>query len=255
MSGKPLRARMLNGEHLAGCFIKTPAYEIMEVMALSGLDFVCLDCEHSPIDRRSMDTCIAVARAHNLPVLVRVPAGTQEQLLIALDSGATGVVVPHVDTRAKAEQIAKWSRFGHYGRGFAGATRWADYGRFGMAELLKRSQDETVVIAQIEEPEAVDVIDEIATADGLDGLFVGPADMAVCLGETDPAGSAVREKMRIVGEAAKTHRKCFMTFLPNTASAADLAKLNVTMFFVGSEHNLMLSGAKTIKSDIAALSS
>ncbi|MEO0729799.1 MAG: aldolase/citrate lyase family protein, partial [Pseudomonadota bacterium] len=149
--------------------------------------------------------------------------------------------------------IAKWSRFGHYGRGFAGSTRWADYGQYGMADLLKRSQDETVVIGQIEEPEAVDAIDEIASVEGLDGLFLGPADMAVCLGETDPAGAAVREKMRMVGEAAKKHSKCFMTFLPNTASAPDLSKLGISMFFVGSEQALMMAGAKAIKSDISKL--
>jgi 2-keto-3-deoxy-L-rhamnonate aldolase RhmA len=254
MSDTPiLRERMLAGELLSGTFVKTPAYEMMEVLAMSGLDFICLDAEHSPFDRRGMDASLAVAMAHKLPALVRVPAGTQEQLLIALDSGATGVVVPHVDTREKAEQIAKWSRFGHYGRGFAGSTRWAGYATKGMGELLEQSKRETVVIAQIEEPEAVDAIDEIASVEGLDGLFVGPADMAVCLGKTNAADPAVREMMRRVGEAAKRHGKCFMTFLPTTETAAELNALGVTMFFVGSEQGWMLAGARSVANDIKAM--
>lgn len=206
MSDKILRERMLAGDILSGTFIKTPAYEVMEVMALSGLDFICLDAEHSPFDRRSMDASLAVAMAHKLPALVRVPSGSQENILMALDSGAVGIVVPHVDNREKAEEIARWARFGHYGRGFAGSTRWAGYATRGMSDLLEQSKRETVVIAQIEEPEAVDVIDEIASVDGIDGLFVGPADMAVCLGKTDAADPAVREMMRRVGVSAKIGR-------------------------------------------------
>ena len=248
-----LRQRMASGEILSGTFIKTPAYEIMEVMALSGLDFICLDAEHSPFDRRSLDASLTVALAKDLPALVRVPEGSQAQILMALDSGATGIVVPHVDTAEKAQNIAKWARFGHYGRGFAGSTRWAGYATRGMAELLEKSQRETVVIAQIEEPEAVDVIDEICAVDGLDGVFVGPADMAVCLGKTDAADPAVREMMRRVGEAAKKHGKCFMTFTPTTASAKELNDLGVTMFFVASEHAFLLQGAKQVASSLKEL--
>ncbi|MGF1649397.1 MAG: HpcH/HpaI aldolase/citrate lyase family protein [Hyphomicrobiaceae bacterium] len=253
MTERHLRDRMLSGELLSGTFVKTPAYELMEVLALSGLDFVCLDGEHSPFDRRGMDASLALAMAKGLPALVRVPAGTQEQLLMALDSGAVGVVVPHVDTAEKARNIAKWSRFGHYGRGFAGSTRWANYATRGMGELLEQSNRETVVIAQIEEPEAVAAIDEICSVEGIDGVFVGPADMAVCLGKTDAADPAVREMMRRVGISAKKHGKCFMTFLPTTASARELNALGVTMFFVGSEQGWMLAGARQVAQDIKAM--
>ncbi|MEO0792150.1 MAG: aldolase/citrate lyase family protein [Pseudomonadota bacterium] len=253
MSDKILRERMLAGDILSGTFIKTPAYEVMEVMALSGLDFICLDAEHSPFDRRSMDASLAIAMAHKLPALVRVPSGSQENILMALDSGAVGIVVPHVDNREKAEEIARWARFGHYGRGFAGSTRWAGYATRGMSDLLEQSKRETVVIAQIEEPEAVDVIDEIASVDGIDGLFVGPADMAVCLGKTDAADPAVREMMRRVGVSAKQHGKCFMTFLPNTSTATELNALGVTMFFVGSEQGFLLAGAKAVASELKSI--
>jgi 2-keto-3-deoxy-L-rhamnonate aldolase RhmA len=241
-----LRTRMTRGDILAGTFMKTPAYELIEILAMSELDFVCLDAEHAPFDRGRLDACMAVARALKFPVLVRVPDGSQAEILKALDSGATGVVVPHIATPEKATNVAKWSRFGHGGRGYAGSHRWAGYATRKMSDVLAQSEEETIVIAQIEEPEGVDAVDAIAATKGIDGLFVGPADLAVCYGLKDMAAPKVRDAMRTVGIAAKKHGKAFMTFAPNTDSGADLHALGITTFFVASEQAFMLAGAKQV---------
>lgn len=245
-----LRERMLRGDILSGTFLKTPALELVEILTLSGLDFVAVDAEHSPFDRGRMDACLAIARAKNFPALVRVPDGNQADILKVMDSGATGIVVPHVDTVEKARNIARWSRFGHGGRGFAGSTRWAGFGMRSMGDALEQSQKETIVIAQIEEPEGVEAIDDIAGVEGIDGLFVGPADLAVCYGKTDSAAPEVREAMRKVGAAAKSHGKCLITFAPNTSWVPELREIGVTMFFIGSEHAYMLAGARSVADDI-----
>ncbi|MEO1331849.1 MAG: aldolase, partial [Pseudomonadota bacterium] len=83
-----LRARILAREALCGTFVKTPSHEVMELLAMSGLDFVVLDAEHAPFDRLRMDQCLAMGRALGLPTLVRVPEGTPARVLMALDSGA-----------------------------------------------------------------------------------------------------------------------------------------------------------------------
>ena len=251
MTAQTFRARMLGGELLTGTFLKTPTIENIEVLALAGLDFICLDGEHAPIDRRDMDACVAMGRALDLPILVRVPEGSRTEILKALDVGATGIVVPHVETVARAQEISRWARFGHGGRGFAGSTRWADYTTNTMAELLERSRNETVVIAQIEEPEAVDAIEAIAATEGLDGLFVGPADLAVCLNETNTDCEAVNEAMAKVAAAAKVSGKCAITFVPNTDVAAKLQLLGLSMFCVGSEQSFILAGARQVMANIA----
>ena len=246
MSTDNLRTRMVRGDILAGTFMKTPAYELVEILAMSGLDFICLDAEHAPFDRGRLDACMAVARALKFPILVRVPDGSQAEILKALDSGATGVVVPHVATPEKAADVARWSRFGHGGRGYAGSHRWAGYATRKMADVLAQSEEETIVIAQIEEPEGVDAVDAIAATKGVDGLFVGPADLAVCYGLTDMAAPEVRDAMKTVGVATKKHGKAYMTFAPNTESGPDLNKLGITTFFVASEQSYMLAGAKQV---------
>ncbi len=247
------KSRMLAGEPLCGTFVKTPAIDVVEVLAKSGLDFIALDAEHSAFDRGRLDGCLAIARALDFPALVRVPTGSSHEILQAMDSGALGVIVPHVDSVEKAQDVARWSRFGHGGRGYAGSTRWAGFATRSMADVLQQSVDETVVIVQIEEPAGVSASEEIAAVEGVDGLFVGPADLSVCLGTTDPTSKPVRDAMAQVGEATRKQGKAFMTFAGDTSSKEVLNALGVTMFFIASEHGFMLSSARSAAESIHEL--
>ena len=238
-----LRDRMLAGEFLAGTFLKTPEVQMVEVLAKSGLDFICIDAEHSAFDRARMDACLAVTHALNFPTLVRVPAGTPQDILQVLDAGADGIVVPHVDTVEKAEDIARSARFGLGGRGYAGSTRWAGFTTNAMPDLLEKSRKETIVIAQIEEPAGVDASAQIAAVEGVDGLFVGPADLSVAFGKTDQSSDELMEALAKVGDACKAEGKAYMTFVPNVAKAAEWKKFGLTMFFISSEHGWVLQGA------------
>jgi len=238
------RQRMLDGEYLAGTFMKTPAYELVEVLAMSGLDFICLDAEHSPFDRGRMDACLAIGRALDFPVLVRVGSGTDENILQALDSGAVGLVIPHVYDVAKARAIARAGRFGHHGRGYAGSTRWAEFTSKTMPDLLEKSRNETVMIAQIEEPEGVDAAADIAAVDGIDGLFVGPADLTVSYGADAGATAKLDAALAAVGAAAKAHGKAYMSFVANTEKAKDWAKFGMTTFFIASEQSWVMGAAR-----------
>ncbi len=243
MTEHNLKQRMQAGDLLTGTFLKTPAFQLVEILAKSKMDFIALDAEHAPFDRAAADACLGIARALGFPALVRIPEGTPAQILTMLDSGASGVIVPHVNSVDKAQDIARAAHFGHGGRGFAGSSRWAGYATRPMTDILKQDHDETVVLAQIEEPEAVEEIDAIAAVDGIDALFVGPADLAVCYGLTDPAAPEVRVAIGKVAEAARKHGKCMVTFAPNGSWASDLKALGVTMFFVASEHAFVLAGA------------
>lgn len=247
------KTRMLAGELLAGTFIKTPSHDVVEVLALSGLDFVCLDAEHSPFDRRAIDASLAVARALDFPTLVRVASGSAENILQALDSGAVGVVVPHVTDVAKAEEVARAARFGHGGRGYAGSTRAAGFATRSMPDVLGQAASETLVLAQIEEPEGVAAAPGIAAVDGIDGLFVGPSDLSVAFGKTDTNSRELAEAFVAVAAAAKAGGKAMVTFVPNAEKAAEWRKYGITMFFIGSEHGWMLQGAKAQVAGIRAL--
>jgi len=243
---------MLAGEVLVGTFLKTPAYELIEVLAQSGLDFLCLDGEHAPFDRARMDQCLAMARALDFPTLVRVGAGTAENVLQALDSGAVGIVVPHVDSAARAVEVAQMARFGAGGRGYAGSTRWAGFATRGMPELLEKSRDETVVIAQIEDPSGVDAAAAIAGTEGIDGLFLGPADLSVAYGHDHQTSQDLEDAFAKVGAAAKDAGVAYMTFVAGAAKAEAVSKHGVTMFYVASEQSWLRDAATAVAGDIRA---
>ncbi|MEO0486866.1 MAG: aldolase/citrate lyase family protein [Pseudomonadota bacterium] len=236
------KSRMLAGELLAGTFLKTPAYELVEVLAQSGLDFLCLDAEHSPFDRARLDACLAVARALDFPVLVRPAAATPHDILQALDSGAVGIVAPHIDSAQKAAELARSCHFGRGGRGYAGSTRWAGFATRKMPDILDQT-DQTVVIAQIEEPEGVAVVEAIAATEGVDGIFVGPADLSVGFGKRDQTSQELQDAFARCGAAAQAEGKTYMTFVGNAMQAESLRHHGLTMFFIASEHSWMRSGA------------
>ncbi len=249
MSIATFRSRVRARESLVGTFLKTPAYELIEVLAPSGLDFLCLDAEHAPWDRARMDACLALGRALDFPLLVRVSDTAPKEILQALDSGAVGIVVPHVTSGAVAAEIAKVSRFGPGGRGFAGSTRWAGYATRPMAEVLAQG-DETVVIAQIEDPEAVENATEIAGAEGIDGVFLGPADLSVGYGRTDQNGPELAAAFDIVNAASRGAGIGFATFATGPDHAAQIAPKGPHMFFVSSEQGWMRAGATAAAKEI-----
>ncbi|MEM7643081.1 MAG: aldolase/citrate lyase family protein [Pseudomonadota bacterium] len=248
-----LRKRLLAGDRLAGTFMKTPSHVALEILIMSGLDFVCLDAEHAPFDRAALDACLAVARARDFPVLVRIADGTPGRILDVMDLGATGIVVPHVDSPGKARAIAAAARFGHGGRGYAGSTRWAGYTSQAMPDLLARSAAETIVIAQIEEPEGVDAAAEIAAVDGIDALFTGPADLTVAYGHQSLDNEDLRAAMDTAGQACRAAGKGYVTWVPDVETARAWAGYGFTAYVVSSEHGWMLQGARGVAAGIAEI--
>ena len=237
------RKRLLSRMPLAGTFLKTPAYQMIEVLAQSELDFVCLDAEHAPFDRSAIDACCGMGRALDFPVLVRVGDSSAREILQALDCGSVGVVVPHVDSVQKAADVARSARFGRGGRGYAGSTRWAGYATQSMPDLLNKSAEETVVIAQIEEPEGVEVCEAIAGTDGIDALFLGPADLSVGYGHDNQTSDELFKAMERVGKACASAEKAYVSWVANAQKAREWSAYGMSCFFISSEHAWMRAGA------------
>ena len=235
---------MLSGDLLAGTFLKTPHHVMIEVLAQSELDFLCLDAEHAPFDRSSLDACVAVANSMDFPVLIRVGDNSRREILQALDYGAVGIVAPHIDTVEKANDLARAARFGLNGRGYAGSSRWAGYATQKMSDLLQKSKEETVVIAQIEEPRGVREAGSIAAVDGIDGVFVGPADLSVGYGKTHQNSQELKDALKHVSNVAHNNHKAAMSFVPDAQKAKDWHEsYGLTVFFIASEHSWLRNGA------------
>lgn len=246
MEKPSLRERLRDGEFLLGLFVKTPAHEVIELLALSGVDFICLDSEHSAFDRARLDLCLAMARALGLPSLVRVSHAAPAPILQALDCGATGVLVPHVDSLDKAREVARWSRYGEGGRGYAGSTRMGGFTTLPMSKVIEINRTENVVIAQIEDPTGVDEVEAIAAVEGIDGLFVGAADLTVGYGAPNKDADVIQEAYRRIVAAGQAAGKPVAAFVGGAGAVAGVREKGISVAFVGSEQSLILNGARNI---------
>lgn len=232
---------------MLGTFVKTPHPSVIEVLGHSSLDCLCLDAEHAPFDRETLDVGVLAARAADMPVLVRVANPAASEILSVLDLGATGVVIPHVATAAIAQAVAAACRYGPGGRGYAGSTRATAYGTRSMCDNIERANTEVVAIAQIEDAEALIAIDEIASVDGIDALFVGRMDLTVSLGANSPHDAQVVEAVRRVCAAARRHGRAIGMFTPTVQEAHQWFDAGATLFLLGSEHQCMLQGARAMR--------
>lgn len=244
-----LKARLAAGETLVGTFIKTPSPMIVEVLSLSPLDCLCLDAEHAPFDRIAIDSCVLAARAGGMPVLVRVPKASPEHILNALDCGASGVVLPHIASQAQARAAVQASFHGAGGRGYAGSTRAAGYTTLGMAGALAAGR-EAVVIAQIEDVEALDQLDAILAVEGIDAFFIGRADLTVALGADSADAPAVIAAVEAICAAGQRHGRRIGMFLARTGDIPHWQTRGASLFLLESDHNFLLAGAKTLAAQV-----
>jgi len=244
----PFRQRLTNRDLLVGTWIKTPSPIVCEVLGNTGLDALCLDAEHAPFGRLELDACIAATRAGGMAALVRVPSADPPNILNALDCGATGIVVPHVKTVEDAEAICLRSLYGPGGRGFAGSSRAAGFTDKAIADQLRESAEETTIIAQIEDLEALQAIDDIAAVARLDCLFIGRIDLTLALGKTNPSDPVVVEAVEKICAAGRTAGKAVGMFVSKIEEARHWMEQGASLFLLSSDQAFLKAGARNLVS-------
>lgn len=172
---------------LIGTFSAIPHPVAIEVAAASGVDFLCIDWEHTQIGRERIEDLIRAADVHRVPAIVRVPGHAPESIASALDAGAAGVLVPRVSTAAQARAAVLATRYPPVGERGVGPGRAAAYG-YGIPDYLAKANAELLLAIQVETAEGLANIKEIAAVDGVDVIFIGPGDLSVSIDAMGPAG-------------------------------------------------------------------
>ncbi len=208
-----LRERFARGETLTGIIDFIGAPMVIEIIARAGIDFVIIDMEHSPLDLDRLAHLIRAADAAGSAPLVRVPDVEPGLIKRVLNLGAAGIVIPH-GTRARCEALVRAARYAPDGeRGACPVVRATGYWPDDWNAYAAKANREVMLLPLIEDASAVDEIEMIAALPGVDGLFVGPYDLAVALGApgTDfehPAMSATLER---ASKACRAHGKALVT--------------------------------------------
>lgn len=239
---------------LIGTFLKTPTSHATEIIGEVGFDFVVIDQEHSPFDRTATDIALLAARALGIPALVRVSA--PDAILSVLDCGAAGVLVPHVSSAAYAHKIAAACRYRGGKRGFATSTRAGRYTAVPMWGHISDSDANIVVVAQIEDPAALNEIDAIAAVAGIDSLFIGRGDLTAAFGDESKDPPQVRRAVEQISKAALKAGKSISVYVGNAGEAAWLKTLGASTFVLSSDQGFLrqaaASGLHEIREKVAS---
>lgn len=214
--------------------------------AATGHDWIFIDTEHGAFSvQETTQLCIAALPTGVTPI-VRVCAGALDEATRALDNGALGIVVPHVDTAAQAKRIADafhYPPMGH--RSWGGPPAVFGYQAPSTAEAQTAINAEILTIVMLESPEAIANADAIAAEPGIDVLFIGTSDLTAELGISGQMGHPkVIEAYQTVGDACRKHGKTLgMGGVYDEENASRYVGMGARFLLTGSDHSYIVSGA------------
>lgn len=167
---------------LAGMWVCTGSPLVAEICAGSGLDWLLVDMEHGPNGLESVLAQLQAVAAYPVAPVVRVPSGDPVAIKQVLDLGAQNILVPMVSSADEARAVAEAVRYPPRGRRGVGSAL-ARSGRWNRVEgYLAHGDEHVALFVQVENVEGVEAAGEIAAVDGVDGVFVGPSDLAASMG-------------------------------------------------------------------------
>jgi len=180
--------KLNRGEAVIGTWINLSGPPIIEIIGRSGFDFLLIDGEHSPFNETDLRDALIACDNTPAETLVRVRANEEPRIKLALDLGADAILVPMVNTVDDARRAVKAAKYPPLGGRGIGPWRSSDYYR-NFDSYVANANDTTALIIQVEHKDAVDAIDDIIAVEGVDAIFIGPADLSASLGHGTNTGN------------------------------------------------------------------
>ncbi|MBC7114545.1 MAG: hypothetical protein H5T47_02815 [Archaeoglobi archaeon] len=171
-----------NGDFAIGAWVTIQHPDVAEIMATLPFDWLLFDMEHSPAEIYSINMMLPALNGTDITPLIRVPWNDMVVIKRALDIGAQGILVPYVNSREEAENAVRFTRYPPRGLRGVGPRRATRYGSIPASEYYERFEEDLLIGVQIETEEAVENVEDIASVEGVDFLFIGPNDLSASLG-------------------------------------------------------------------------
>jgi len=186
----PFKHALKNGTLQLGCWLGLADPYIAEISAGVGFDWLLVDAEHAPNDLRSIVAQLQVIAAWESHAVVRPPIGETWIIKQLLDAGAQSLLIPMVESADQARTLVDAVTYPPHGvRGVgSGLARASDFAAIG--DYLTTARDEICLLVQVENQKGMDALDDILAVEGIDGVFIGPSDLAADMGFIGQAGAA-----------------------------------------------------------------
>lgn len=252
MKDSSLKQKLSRGEVVFGPFWKTRDQALIEAAASAGFDFVILDLEHASHAFSDIESLVRVAELAGIGAVVRTPDHRESDIVKALDSGAQGILVPHVSTRAEAQQVVAAAKFQPLGeRGMDVYARSARYGVIPKSEYLQEANNSTVVAIQIEGQEGVANVKEIVAVPGIDVVFFGPYDLSQSMGIPGQVDHPdLVAKLKELVDITRSARKAAGIYVDDSATALRWAQLGIQFISISVDVRLFYQACRQL---VAAL--
>ena len=242
----PFKRALRAGKAQIGLWSSLSSNYSVEVIAGAGFDWLLLDTEHSPNELESLLTQLQAAAPYATHPVVRVPWNDMVVIKRVLDIGAQSLLVPYVSTPEEAAAAVSYVRYPPAGvRGVAGTTRASRFGR--VKDYARRAHEEICLLVQLETQRALDNLEAICAVEGIDGVFIGPADLHASLGH---AGEIANPEVKpLIDEAIRRIRKCGRApgiLTPNEADARHWLGCGALFVAVGADVGILARGAESL---------
>jgi len=242
----PFKRALKAGKTQIGLWSSLSSNYSVEVLAGAGFDWLLLDTEHSPNELESLLTQLQAAAPYPTHSVVRVPWNDMVIMKRVLDIGAQSLLVPYVSTAAEAAAAVSYTRYPPAGvRGVAGTTRASRFGR--VKDYAKHAHEELCLLVQVETQRALDNLEAICAVEGVDGVFIGPADLHASLGHP---GEIANPKVKpLIDDAIRRIRKCGRApgiLTPSEADARHWLECGALFVAVGADVGILARGAESL---------
>ncbi len=243
MPRNTLKAALLEGRTQIGLWSSINDAAVVEMLAGCGYDWLMIDTEHAAIDTLDVLPLLQAAAPYPTQMVVRPKAVDVADIKRLLDLGAQTLLVPYIRDVEEARLAVSAVAYGPHGvRGMAGLTRASRFG--AVRDYARRAREEICLILQIETADALDAVEDIAAVEGVDALFIGPADLAASMGHPgEPSHPAVRkacvEGVRRIRAAGKPAG--FLTLDPEVT--AEVAEAGANFLAVDVDAAILRRGA------------
>ena len=246
------------GDKSLGTFTHLLSAPAIEALAYTGLDYVIIDMEHSPIAAEHAAELVGVAAGAGMAPFVRVDAIQRSPVLKMLDVGAAGLIVPGVETVDEVKKLVEFAKFAPLGnRGYCpsrdGGWGMADCYSGGMTGYMAEANGSTLLIPQCETAGCLENIEEIVAVEGIDGIFIGPFDLSIALGIPgdfkNPAHIAAVKRVR---EACAAAGKLCIMFCGSAAEAKRYFEEGFPSVTAGLDIGILQSAVKELVSGSGA---
>ena len=223
MKENSVKTRLLNSQPVLGVLSNSADPTVAELCGFSGLDFYMIDGEHSPVTTSQVQDIVRACEVSGITPLARVRSNDPKLILQFLDAGVMGIMMPGIKTAAEASALVDAVKYPPLGRRGIAPVRAADYllGTMNQGEYVQFANEQTLILPQIEDQEAIENLDELLTVAGIDGFVIGPRDLAMSMGYYDGPGHD--EVRKTIGGVVERINKAGL-IVGTTAATGDQAR-------------------------------